>query len=157
MNKKLVIVLITLVVCVSIIILLICAPWVKPAKYVSPSKYKTLVEVQKEIRDAIAAYEIGSIVEGKGTISYAKDLQLADAGCVSGVQACNKEFTAGSTVTLTGTPAPGWRLSGWVVSPSGNGGSDCSGTTGACTVTVNSATSVHIVFVERNLMMRQSG
>jgi hypothetical protein len=68
---------------------------------------------------------------GNGTVSS------APAGISCGVT-CSATFTAGTSVTLTATPAAGSVFSGW----SGGG---CSGT-GACTLTMATATTVSAAF-----------
>ncbi len=50
---------------------------------------------------------------------------------------CSASFTAGTSVTLTAVPAPGYYFSGWAGA--------CSGT-GACTVTANGSISVGAIF-----------
>ena len=52
---------------------------------------------------------------------------------------CNANFVPGTQVTLTATPASGWKFNGW--------GGACSGT-GTCSVTMNSAQSVSATFVQ---------
>jgi hypothetical protein len=52
---------------------------------------------------------------------------------------CNASFAPGTQVTLTATPANGWKFNGW--------GNACSGTD-TCSVTMNSAQSVTATFVQ---------
>jgi uncharacterized repeat protein (TIGR02543 family) len=51
---------------------------------------------------------------------------------------CSQQFAAGTAVTLTATPVPGYAFTGW--------GGACSGTSPTCTVTVNTNTKVTATF-----------
>jgi hypothetical protein len=69
-------------------------------------------------------------------------------GCASsGGNNCKNGFSSGTVVTLTATANSGSSLTGWTVSVPANAGPDCSGTTGTCTVTMNTATDVTTTFV----------
>jgi hypothetical protein len=54
---------------------------------------------------------------------------------------CSASFGAGTTVTLTATPALAWGLSSW--------GGSCGGLATSCTVTLNANTSVSAIFTTR--------
>jgi hypothetical protein len=69
---------------------------------------------------------------GSGTVTG------SPAGIECGTQ-CAHEYSAATAITLTATPARGYRLAGW---------SGCDGAAGAtCTLTINSARSLSATFV----------
>jgi uncharacterized repeat protein (TIGR02543 family) len=77
-------------------------------------------------------YQIVAMKVGQGTVVSSPS--GIDCGAV-----CNASFVDASTVTLTATPAAGWRFKGWT--------GDCTGTSTTCTVTVNAAKAVTARFL----------
>jgi hypothetical protein len=71
-------------------------------------------------------------VTGSGTVT-------SSPSGISCPSTCSASFASGTQVTLTATPASGWKFSGW--------SGACSGT-GTCSVTMNSAQSVTATFVQ---------
>ena len=79
-------------------------------------------------------YGLGVTLSGSGTGSVSDGASLTCPGT-----SCSQEYSAGTQVTLTETPASGSTFNGW----SGGG---CSGTSTTCVVTVNDPTSVAASF-----------
>ncbi len=77
-------------------------------------------------------YQVLVAKVGAGTVSSSPS--GIDCGAV-----CNTSFAENSSVTLTVTPAAGWKFKGWT--------GDCAGTATTCTVTVNAAKSVTARFL----------
>jgi Divergent InlB B-repeat domain len=71
-------------------------------------------------------------VTGSGTVT-------SSPPGISCPSTCSASFASGTQVTLTATPASGWKFNGW---------SGACGGTGTCSVTMNSAQSVTATFVQ---------
>ena len=74
-----------------------------------------------------------SSVSGRGTIADSLGFITCGASCAS-------SYAPGQSVTLTGTPEPGWVFSSW--------GGACSGTSATCTVLMSQAREVSASFSE---------
>jgi len=79
-------------------------------------------------------------VTGNGTVT-------SSPGGISCGSTCSAGYGPGTQVTLTATPASGWKFNGWA--------NACSGT-GTCSVTMNSAQSVAATFVQLNFTLAVS-
>jgi Divergent InlB B-repeat domain len=85
-------------------------------------------------------------VTGTGTVSDGATLS-----CTVAASPCVQPYPDGTAVTLTETPASGWRFTGWA--------GDCSGTRTTCTVTLSAAEAVTAGFtqVQETLNVSVSG
>ena len=77
-------------------------------------------------------FPLNVTVSGPGRVSGAA------INCGNGASTCGATFSAGTTITLTATPASGARFGGW--------GGSCSGTSPTCSVSMTAARSVSATF-----------
>jgi Divergent InlB B-repeat domain len=80
----------------------------------------------------VQAVPLSVSVTGSGTVT-------SSPSGISCPSSCGANFAPGTQVTLTATPASGWKFNGW---------SGACGGTGTCSVTMNSAQSVTATFVQ---------
>lgn len=85
--------------------------------------------------DAAASADLTIIVAGTGSVASS----VAGIDCGSGSAGdCSEAYPTGTQVTLTATPAAGWRFVGWT-------GGGCNATS-TCVVTMNTSTAVTATF-----------
>jgi hypothetical protein len=96
----------------------------------------SLVVIANGIASAPVSVAIGSVFALSASVSGSGTVTSSPSGINCGAT-CSASFGVGTQVSLTATPATGWRFAGW--------GGACSGT-GACTVTMNANTSVSATF-----------
>ena len=103
----------------------------------------TMNAAQSVTATFVQGYTLSVNVSGSGTVTSSP----AGMNCPS---TCSDGYAAGTSVTLTATPASGWNFSGWSFGIAIGGlGTPCSGAgTGPCTVTMNTTTSVTAIFTQ---------
>ncbi len=94
-------------------------------------------EVQTDVASAVSGSGSGSSTQVTLTVTKTGSGTVTGTGINCGTD-CTETVASGTSITLSATPASGYRFSGW-------SGGNCTGT-GTCTVTLTAATSVAASF-----------